>query len=210
MPAKIDTLVIKQKTGDLDIMPEPDKTRIHAFEDSAAFRDWLAGNHLSQPELWLKIFKKGSGEKSISWEEAVIEALCWGWIDSIKKSFDEKAYLQRFTPRRRGSNWSKRNREHVEQLIAAGRMQEAGMEHVRAAQADGRWEAAYAPASEMTIPDDFLAALDERPKAKEFFETLKRQSLFTIYIGLHTAKKPETRQRRFEKFLAMLENGQKP
>ncbi len=191
-------------------MPEPDKTRTHAFEDSAAFHDWLEDNHLSQPELWLKIFKKGSGKKSISWKEAVIEALCWGWIDGIKKLLDDEAYLQRFTPRRKRSNWSKRNREHVVQLIAKGRMQESGMKHVRAAQADGRWEAAYAPASEMVIPDDFLAALEAVPAAKEFFATLKRQNLYTIYYGLETAKKPETRQRRFEKFLTMLENGKKP
>lgn len=191
-------------------MPEPDKTRIRAFADSAAFHDWLAVNHASEPELWLKIYKKGSGLESINWEEAVIEALCWGWIDGVKKTYDDEAYLQRFTPRRNGSNWSRRNREHVERLIAEGRMQEVGMEHVRAAQADGRWEAAYAPASEMTIPDDFLAALDERPAAKAFFATLKRQNLYTIFYGLQTAKKPETRQRRFEKFLAKLENGETP
>ncbi|MBX3060266.1 MAG: YdeI/OmpD-associated family protein [Anaerolineae bacterium] len=190
-------------------MPEPDKTRIHAFEDSAAFRDWLAVNHDSELELWLKIFKKGSGQKSINWEEAVIEALCWGWIDGIKKTFDATAYLQRFTPRRKGSNWSQRNREHVERLITEGRMEEPGMVHVRAAQADGRWEAAYAPASEMTVPDDFLAALAERPAAREFFETLNRQNLFAIVYRLQTAKKAETRQRLIEKFLTMFENGEK-
>ncbi len=190
-------------------MPEPDKTRIHAFEDSAAFRDWLAVNHDSQLELWLKIFKKGSGQKSINWEEAVIEALCWGWIDGIRKTFDATAYLQRFTPRRQGSNWSQRNREHVERLITEGRMEEPGMRHVRAAQADGRWEAAYAPASEMTVPDDFLAALAERPAAREFFETLNRQNLFAIVYRLQTAKKAETRQRLIEKFLTMFENGEK-
>ena len=120
-------------------MPEPDQTRIQAFEDSAAFWNWLEQNHASEPELWLKIYKKGSGQKTINWEEAVVEALCWGWIDGIKKSFDDEAYLQRFTPRRKSSNWSKRNREHVDRLIAEGRMQEVGMVHVRAAQADGRW-----------------------------------------------------------------------
>jgi uncharacterized protein YdeI (YjbR/CyaY-like superfamily) len=190
-------------------MPEVNLNRTHAFETPAKFRKWLKDNHASEPELWLKIFKKGSGQKSISWEEAVIDALCWGWIDGVKKSFDDKASLQRFTPRRKGSNWSKRNREHVERLIAEGRMQESGMKHVRAAQADGRWEAAYAPASEMTIPDDFLAALEERPAAKKFFKTLNRQNLYAIYIGLHTAKRTETRQKRFEKFLTMLENGEK-
>ncbi|MCB9107747.1 MAG: YdeI/OmpD-associated family protein [Anaerolineales bacterium] len=190
-------------------MPEPDQTRIQAFEDSAAFWNWLEQNHASEPELWLKIYKKGSGQKSINWEEAVVEALCWGWIDSIKKSLDDEAYLQRFTPRQKSSNWSKRNREHVDRLIAEGRMQEVGMVHVRAAQADGRWEAAYAPPSEMTVPEDFLAALDERSQAKAFFETLNKQNRYAIAYRLQTAKKPETRQKRFEQFIAMMEKGEK-
>ncbi len=191
-------------------MPEPDKSRIHPFEDAAAFHAWLAANHDSETELWLKIYKKASGRKTITWQEAVVEALCWGWIDSVKKSLDAEAYLQRFTPRRPKSNWSKINREHVERLIAEGRMQESGMVHVRAAQADGRWEAAYPPVSEMQVPDDFMAALDARPQAKAFFETLTRQSHYTIGYGLHTAKRPETRQRRFDKYLTRLENGEKP
>ncbi len=155
------------------------------------------------------MFKKSSGQKTINWNEAVVEALCWGWIDGVRKPFDDQAFLQRFTPRRKGSSWSKRNREHVERLIAEGRLQEAGLEHVRAAQSDGRWEAAYDPASEMTVPDDFLAALVERPKAKAFFETLNRQNLYAITYRLQTAKKPETRHKRFEKLLAMLDNGEK-
>lgn len=186
-------------------MPEPDKTRIRAFVDAPAFWQWLAQNHDAEPELWLKIYKKGSGQKTIDWNSAVIEALCWGWIDGIAKSLDDQAYLQRFTPRRPGSNWSKRNREHVERLITEGRMQEPGLIHVRAAQADGRWEAAYAPPSEMTMPEDFLAALAERPSAKAFFETLNRQNRYAIAYRLQTARKPETRQKRFDSFLAMLE-----
>ena len=186
-------------------MPEPDKTRIRSFDDAPAFWQWLARNHDSEPEVWLKIYKKGSGQKTIDWNGAVVEALCWGWIDGIKKSFDDQAYLQRFTPRRPGSNWSKRNREHVERLIAEGRMQEPGLLHVRAAQADGRWESAYAPSSEMTMPEDFLAALEERPTAKTFFETLNRQNQYAIAYRLQTARKPETRQKRFDSFLAMLE-----
>jgi uncharacterized protein YdeI (YjbR/CyaY-like superfamily) len=190
-------------------MPEPNPSRIHAFEDPAAFWAWLETNHASEPELWLKIFKKASGTKTINWEEAVIEALCWGWIDGIKKSLDHEAYLQRFTPRRKGSNWSQRNREHVERLMAEGRMQEPGLVQVRAAQADGRWEAAYAPASEMTMPDDFLALLEQRPAAKAFFQTLNRQNQFVIGYRLQTAKKPETRQKRLEKILEMLDKGEK-
>ena len=189
-------------------MPEPDQNRIHAFEDSATFWQWLEANHAVEPELWLKIYKKGSGQKTINWEEGVIEALCWGWIDGVRKPLDDRAYLQRFTPRRKGSNWSKRNREHVERLIAAGRMREPGLVHVRAAQADGRWAAAYA-ASEMTVPEDFLAALEKRPKARAFFETLNKQNRYAIAYRLQTARKPETRQKRFEQFLAMLEKGEK-
>jgi uncharacterized protein YdeI (YjbR/CyaY-like superfamily) len=190
-------------------MPEPDQTRIQTFEDSTAFWEWLELHHASEPEVWIKIYKKGSGQKTINWEEAVIEALCWGWIDGVRKPLDDKAYLQRFTPRRTGSNWSKRNREHVERLIAAGRMREPGLVHVWAARANGRWEAAYAPPSEMTVPEDFLAALEQRPEAKTFFETLNKQNRYAIAYRLQTARKPETRQKQFEQFLAMLETGEK-
>ncbi|MEM7736484.1 MAG: YdeI/OmpD-associated family protein [Deinococcota bacterium] len=182
---------------------------ICAFETPQNFYNWLAEHHDSETVLWLKIYKKGSGQQTITWNEAVIEALCWGWIDSIKKTFDETAYLQRFTPRKKGSVWSKRNREHVEKLIKENRMQEVGMVHVSEAQTDGRWEKAYAPASEMTVPEDFLAALDSRPKAKAFFETLNKTNLYAIAYRLTTAKKPETRQKRFNKFLEMLERGEK-
>ena len=190
-------------------MPEPDETRIHAFATPAAFWDWLEVNHASEPELWLKMFKQGSGQKTVNWNEAVVEALCWGWINGVRKSFDDKAFLQRFTPRHQGSNWSKRNREHVERLTAEGRMQEAGLVHVRAAQTDGRWEAAYAPPSEMTLPDDFLAALEKRPNAKAFFKTLNRQNLYAVAYRLQTAKKLETRQKHLEKFLDMFDKGEK-
>lgn len=189
--------------------PEPDKALIRAFEDSKAFQDWLEDNHARYSEIWIMIFKKGSGRKTISWNEAVIEALCWGWIDGVKKSFDKDAYLQRFTPRRKGSNWSKRNREHVERLIEAGRMREPGMTHVHAARADGRWEAAYAPSSEMVMPGDLMAALEERIDAKAFFETLNRQNLYAIAYRLQTAKRRETRRKRMEKILQMLENREK-
>lgn len=190
-------------------MPDVNTNRIRAFATSADFWEWLEANHASEPELWLKIYKKASGTPSVDWNEAVIEALCWGWIDGVKKSLDDEAFLQRFTPRRAGSNWSKRNREHVERLLAAGRMQPPGMIHVEAAQADGRWEAAYAPASEMRVPDDFMAALAERPAAQTFFATLNKQNLYAISYRLQTAKKPETRQKRFKQFLDMLEKGEK-
>ena len=188
-------------------MVEPTKNRIQAFKSPANFWQWLRENHASESELWLKIYKKGSGQATISWEEAVIEALCWGWIDGIKKSLDDEAYLQRFTPRRKRSHWSKRNREHVEKLLAVGRMEAAGLVHVRAAKADGRWDAAYAPASEMTMPEDFVTAVTHNPKAKATYATLNKTKLYAIAYHLSTARKPETRQRRFDKFLKMLKDG---
>lgn len=191
-------------------MPEPNEHRTHAFETPAKLRKWLKENHASETQLWLKIFKKDSGQKTISWKEAVIEALCWGWIDGIKKSFDDQAYLQRLTPRRKGSGWSRINREHVEKLIADGKMEEPGLVHVRAAKADGRWNAAYAPASKMTMPEDFLEALECNPKAKKYYSTLSKTKLYSIAYRLRTAKKPETRKKHFDKFLGMLKNGEAP
>ena len=171
--------------------------------------DWLQANHDTKSELWVKIFKKGSGIPSVTWNDVVIEILCWGWIDGIRKSLDDQAYLQRITPRKKRSNWSKRNTEHVERLIKQGRMKEPGLIHVRAAKADGRWESAYAT-SEMKIPADFLRALDESPKAKQFFDTLTKSNRYIIAYGLESAKKPDTRQRRFEKFMDMLNRQEKP
>lgn len=180
------------------------------FATPKALAKWLKENHASESELWIKIFKKGSGVPSVSWEQLVIETLCWGWIDGVKKSLDEHTYVQRITPRKARSAWSKKNTEHVERLTAEGRMQEQGLVHVRAAKADGRWQAAYSPASEMNVPADFIAAVESKPKLKVFFETLNRSSRYVIAYGLSTAKKPETRQRRFEKFLDMLARNEKP
>lgn len=190
-------------------MPEADPSRILPFETPTKFHRWLKTHHATERELWVRMYKKGSGQKSINWDEAVIEALCWGWIDGVRKGCDEHSFLQRFTPRKKGSNWSKRNREHVERLLAAGRMEDPGLAHVHAAQADGRWENAYAPASEMEIPADFLAAVARKPKARKFLATLNKANLYAIGYRLTTAKRPETRQKRFDQILAMLENGEK-
>ena len=181
----------------------PDTSKIKTFKTPKDLAKWLQANHAFESELWVSIFKKASGVQSVSWNEVVIEALCWGWIDGIKKSLDDQAYLQRITPRKPRSNWSKRNTEHIERLIIEGRMEESGLVHVRAAKADGRWENAYS-ASEMKVPDDFLAALDNRPKVKQFYETLTKSKRYAIAYGLESAKKPETRQRRFKKFMDML------
>jgi uncharacterized protein YdeI (YjbR/CyaY-like superfamily) len=179
------------------------------FETSKDFGRWLRVNHTSESELWVKIFKKKTGIPSVTWDDVVIESLCWGWIDSVKKSFDDQAYLQRITPRKARSNWSKRNREHAERLISEGRMTESGLVHISAAKADGRWEKAYT-ASEIKMPADFLAALESKPKAKQFFETLNKASRSAIAHELTSAKKPETRQRRFAKYMDMLVREEKP
>ena len=190
-------------------MPEPNPEKIISFVSPEDLGLWLKVNHATESELWVKIFKVKTGIPSVTWDEVVVEALCWGWIDGIKKSIDEQVYLQRLTPRRAQSNWSKRNREHVERLISEGRMMESGLTHVRAAKADGRWARAYT-ASEMKVPSDFLEALECKPKAKQFFRTLTKSSLYVIAYGLTSAKKPETRQRRFQKFIDMLVREEKP
>ena len=190
-------------------MPAPDPARNMAFASPKDFGRWLKLNHAIESELWVKIFKTKSGIPSVTWDDVVIEALCWGWIDGVKKSIDDQAYLQRVTPRKAGSKWSKRNREHVERLINEGRMTESGLVPVHAAKADGRWENAYA-ASEMKVPADFLAAMESKPKAKQFFETLTKSSQYVIAYGLTSAKRPETRQRRFAKFIDMLVREEKP
>ncbi|OZG70328.1 hypothetical protein BTA51_26805 [Hahella sp. CCB-MM4] len=190
-------------------MPEPDPMRVMTFKEPKDLGQWLKMNHASESELWVKIYKINTGIQSVTWNDVVIEALCWGWIDGIKKSIDNQAYLQRITPRKTGSNWSKRNTEHAERLMSEGRMMESGLVHIRAAKADGRWGEAYV-VSEMEVPADFLAALENKPDVKEFFETLNKSSRYTIAYGLMSAKKPETRLRRFEKFMNMLVNEEKP
>ena len=186
-----------------DFMPKPDAPKMIAFKSPKELSKWLQANHANESELLIKIFKKGSGIPSVNWNEVVIESLCWGWIDGVKKSLDDQAYVQRITPRKTRSNWSKRNTEHVDRLIIEGRMEEAGLVHIRAAKADGRWENAYT-ASEMKVPADFLAALESMPKARQFYETLTKSHRYAIAYGLESAKKPETRQRRFKKFMDKL------
>ncbi|QUM76939.1 YdeI/OmpD-associated family protein [Moritella sp. 24] len=190
-------------------MLDVDAFKIMTFDSPKDLNQWLKVNHASEKELWVKIFKKHTGIQSIDWNDLVIEVLCWGWIDGVKKSIDDEAYLQRITPRKVKSNWSKRNTEHVERLMKDNRMQESGLVHVRSAKADGRWGNAYV-VSEMQVPGDFLAELDKQPRVKEFFETLNKSSRYVIAYGLTSAKKSETRQRRFTKYMAMLVNEEKP
>lgn len=190
-------------------MPELNLLKIMTFATPKDLGQWLKINHATETELWVKIFKKWTDIPSVTWDDVVIEALCWGWIDGVKKSIDDQAYFQRITPRKARSAWSKRNREHAERLIGEGMMTEAGLVHILAAKADGRWENAYT-ASEMEVPPDFIVALDSNPRAKKFFETLTKSNRYVIAHGLGSAKRPETRQRRFEKFIELLVREEKP
>jgi uncharacterized protein YdeI (YjbR/CyaY-like superfamily) len=180
-----------------------------AFKSAADFRRWLAAGHQTVDGIWLRIFKKDSGQKTVTYAEALDEALCFGWIDGQKKSYDEHSFLQKFTPRRARSGWSKINTQHAERLIKAGKMTPAGLAAIEAAKADGRWHAAYDSPRNAAPPQDFLDALEKNKKAKAFFETLNRANLYAIVYRLQTAKKPETRARRLQNILAMLNRGEK-
>ncbi|ORT52474.1 hypothetical protein ST37_01455 (plasmid) [Vibrio sp. qd031] len=179
------------------------------FETSKQLFNWLQENHATHTELWIKIYKKHSVTVSITWDEAVVELLRWGWIDGVKKSLDEHSYLQRVTPRKTRSNWSKRNRDIAQQLINEQTMTDFGMVHVVAAKSDGRWENAYT-ASEMTVPNDFLSALNPFPRALDFYNSLTKSDRYVIAYGLTSAKKQETRARRFDKYLTQLKENKKP
>jgi len=163
----------------------PEKVR--EFKDAASFYEWLGQNHDKTDEVWIKIHKVSSGLPTITAAEAVDVVLCWGWIDAIRKSFDEKSFLQRYTPRRKRSIWSRKNVENVERLIAEGRMTEHGMREVEAAKADGRWERAYGGA-EMTLPEELLAAIEAEPAAKEMLARLSAQNRYALAFRLHQLK----------------------
>ncbi len=186
-----------------------DELPISLFADPGELEAWLDENHDSSAGLWLKIAKKGTGERSVNYAEALELALCFGWIDSQKRGFDETYFLQRFTPRRPRGRWSKINREKAEALIAAKRMRPAGLAEVEAAKADGRWEAAYAGQRTAQVPADLQRELDANPAAAEFFAGLDSANRYAVIYRLNDAKKPETRERRLRKFVAMLERGEK-
>ena len=170
---------------------------------------WLDAEHGTSDGVWLKFAKKGSGVETVVYAEALEVALCYGWIDSQVARLDERFYLQKFTPRRARSKWSRINRDKIEELTRQGRLKPAGLEQVELAKADGRWEAAYASPANVAIPDDLQAALDASPQAGEFWERLNKSNRFAIVFQLEDAKKPETRTRRLEKFVGMLERGEK-
>lgn len=184
-------------------------TPILAFKTAEIFEAWLLTNHNISTGIWLKIFKKDSGVQTITYAQALDEALCFGWIDGQRKAFDDKAFLQKFCPRRAKSIWSKINIGHVERLSEAKRMRPAGLKAVALDKEDGRWAQAYDSPSKMTIPDDFLAALSKNKKADQFFKTLNKANLFAIGFRLQTAKKQETRDKRMKDIIDMLSRGEK-
>lgn len=181
---------------------------ILSFEDQAAFERWLAAEPRTSKGLWLKIAKKGSGRDGLTKPEAIDAALCHGWIDGQLDKYDEASWLVRFTPRKRGSKWSQVNRARALELIEAGRVSPAGLAEIEAAKADGRWDAAYAPASRAEVPPDLQAALDRSPAAAAFFGTLTGANRYAILYRIGTAKKPDTRSKRVAQFVAMLERGE--
>jgi uncharacterized protein YdeI (YjbR/CyaY-like superfamily) len=190
-------------------MKTTDGLQILELKSQKNWRAWLDKNHSQTDGVWLKFAKKTSGIKTVNYAEALEEALCYGWIDSQAKSLDDKYYLQKFSPRRSRSIWSKINVGKVEKLIAEGKMQPAGLAQIEAAKADGRWQAAYSSPADITEPPEFLAALNKNKKAKEFYANLSKSNRYAILWRLHNAKRPSTRARNIEKFIAMLAAGQK-
>lgn len=188
------------KSTDLPILP---------FASQKKWTDWLAKQHDQSAGVWLKLGKRDSGILSVMYEEALEVALCYGWIDGQKKGLDDKYWLQKFTPRGPKSIWSKINTEKAERLIASGEMKPAGLKAIEAAKQDGRWEAAYSSQKNMSVPEDFQAALDKNKKAKAFFATLNSANRYAILFNIQTAKKAETRARRIQKFVEMLERSEK-
>jgi uncharacterized protein YdeI (YjbR/CyaY-like superfamily) len=182
---------------------------IISFASQTEFTDWMTENHDKENGIWLRFYKKNSGVATVVYSEALDVALCFGWIDGQLKKMDDNSYIQKFTPRRAKSIWSKRNREHIGRLEKEGRMQPAGIREVEAAKRDGRWETAYDSPGNMEIPQEFMNELSKNQKALAFFNTLNKTNLFAIGWRLQTAKTPETKEKRILSIIDMLEKGKK-
>lgn len=182
---------------------------IMSFKSLEEWEEWLARNHDNSPGIWLKFAKKGSGVSSVSREEALEAALCYGWIDGQGDKLDEKHWLVKYTPRGKKSTWSKRNRDIIEKLTREGRMQPSGLRKVEEAKSDGRWDEAYDSPANMTMPEDFLKELSKDRKAEAFFKALNKANTYAIAWRLRTARKPETRERRMKAILEMMRKGEK-
>ncbi len=190
-------------------MKNADNFEITLFDTQHDWEVWLKEHHADTKGVWLKIAKKGASSPSVSYAQALDSALCYGWIDGQKASFDDKYWLQKFTQRGARSIWSKVNCDKAEALIAEGRMQPAGLRQVELAKSDGRWATAYESQSKITVPDDFQSELDKNPKAKDFFSTLDSANRYAFLFRIQTAKKLETRSARIQKFIEMLSQQQK-
>ena len=191
------------------IVPHP--KAIKAFKTEAAFDAWLRANHARETEIWVRIYKKSASKPTVTPAQALDVALCWGWIDGIRKAFDDDSFLQRYTPRRARSIWSQINRENVARLFAAGRMRAPGQRQVDAARADGRWDAAYAPiraATQATIPADLRTAIEAEPRARKTFLALGRTNLFALAFRTNNMKTPAGRARKIASLVAMLARGE--
>jgi uncharacterized protein YdeI (YjbR/CyaY-like superfamily) len=186
-----------------------DDLPVISFASLEEWESWLEKDNGRSAGIWLRIYKKDSGVKSLSYPEALDGALCYGWIDGLKRPFDKQSWIQRFTPRRSKSLWSKINTGHVERLTQLGKIKPAGLAAIEAAKKDGRWDAAYHSPGKAAVPKDFLDALSKNKKAKAFFETLNKTNRYSIAWRLQTAKKPETRERRMKAILQMLVHGKK-
>jgi uncharacterized protein YdeI (YjbR/CyaY-like superfamily) len=182
---------------------------VAGFATRAEWAEWLDAEHSASPGVWLRIARKDGGAESVSYSDALDVALCYGWIDGQKDRLDDRFWLQRFTPRRARSRWSKRNRQRAEALIEGGEMAPAGMREVERARADGRWQAAYDSHSTATVPDDLLAELARNDAAREFFAALDSNNRYAILYRIQEARRPETRARRIAKYVAMLSEGRK-
>ena len=180
-----------------------------SFTSARELRAWLAKNHSRSEGILLRIYKRGSGVATVTYAEALDQALCFGWIDGQKQPYEAQSWLQKFTPRRSNSDWSKKNTQHAERLIASGEMTPAGLKEVEAAKSDGRWKAAYDSFGSAAVPDDFLQELARNKKANTFFATLNKTNLYSIAYRLQTAKKPETRAKRMQAIIDRLARGEK-
>jgi uncharacterized protein YdeI (YjbR/CyaY-like superfamily) len=185
-----------------------DPAKVRAFKDAATFYMWLSKRHDNDDEVWIKIHKVDSGLKSITPKEAIDVVLCWGWIDGVRKGFDDKSFLQRYSPRGKKSIWSKVNVDNVARLVKEGRMTEHGLKHVEAAKADGRWDRAYRAGKDMKIPADLQAAIDAEPKAKAMLAKLTEQNRFALAFRTHNMKTEAGRKKKIETFVAMLKRGE--
>ncbi|MGO4353778.1 YdeI family protein [Rhizobium sp. RAF36] len=188
------------------IVVDPDK--VHEFSNAGEFYDWLSKHHDQENEVWIRIFKVASGLPSITPVEAIDAVLCWGWIDAVRKSLDEKSYLQRYTRRTKNGTWSQINVDNVARLISEGRMTGHGLREVEAAKADGRWDRAYGSGKNMKIPDDLQAAIDAEPKASEMLAVLSEQNRFALAFRIHNMKTPAGRERKIAAFVEMLAKGE--